>query len=1607
MEQLLQKAVDLLASQYGEHQRENSRVFVTQLYRHLPAEDFSKLKVEEIEEGLIALFGLFVKRSKDQSVHNVYYWHPKGHSAKSERIVIDVVNDDRSFLVDSLLALLSRYGLRARILMHPVFDVERDAQGMLVNLSPTNGAKLKSTNAESVIHCEVVESATPDLVDPIKQMIDVVYNDVKAANQDWQSMRLKIDEAIEDLKSSEDVIENKQLQEVLEFLSWIKDDHFTFLGYCNFDLTTPEGRLLRDPIASSGLGILSESSIQTLSALYEGIKFNSVARRYIHEPVPLAINKTSKISNVHRAVAMDSLWVKRFNKRGQVVGIHVFTGLFTSIAYDSSARDIPLLKNKINEILSHSNLSPGWHDGKSLIHILDSLPRDELFQASVPELSHIGLSVLKLQQRHRVALFIRRDQFNRFLSCLVYVPREKFDTDLCDKFGDILASEFQGTVSAYKAQFGALDFARVHYTVQIKDGAFEGVQQDEIERKLIDIARSWRDELRVVLADTYTETESSRLYRRYKEAFTKGYQERFSPIDALYDIREIEAVLISKGRRARLSLDTVRQGQRVKLKIYNFHDPVALSEILPTLENMDLRIISENPFRVKIKDVGHEIWMHDFEAEVLSNAPIDLTVVEEKFLETLSKCWSGVIENDGFNRLVLRAALTSRQCSLLRAYCKYIRQLPLPFGKDYIESALIANPKIAKKLVTLFEARFNPDHKQNDEGLIQKIEQDLEEISSVDVDRILRIYFNLILATLRTNFYQIDALGEPKSYISFKFECSKVEELPLPKPMYEIFVYSSRMEAVHLRGGKVARGGIRWSDRIEDFRTEVLGLMKAQMVKNTVIVPVGSKGGFIVKRDLKTMTREQFLQEGVECYQTMIRGMLDITDNFVASEIIHPERVVRFDEDDPYLVVAADKGTATFSDFANAVSKEYNFWLDDAFASGGSVGYDHKKMGITARGAWESVKRHFREMGIDVSTTSITVIGVGDMSGDVFGNGMLSTNTLKLMFAFDHRHIFIDPDPDPVKSFNERARLFQLPRSSWMDYDPDLISEGGGVYDRNAKEIKLSEKVRSLLNISKEKVTPSQLLQSILKFKADLLWLGGIGTFIKSSRESHADVGDRNNDTIRINGRELQVHVVGEGANLGVTQLGRIEYAALGGRINTDAIDNSAGVDCSDHEVNIKILLNRLVLESSLTLKDRNSLLEKMTDDVAHLVLRDNYLQTMALSMSHDRRVRDLDHHIKIMHDLEKLGRLNRGIEFLPDDATLQDFQTDQEGLTRPELAVLMAYVKIHLFDLFLASSLPEEDFFESLLLDYFPKQLHKKYHQAILHHPLRREIIATISINELINRIGLSFVYEVQEKCGCAFEDVIKVCYVVINVFDLRSFWEEVELLDYKVDASSQIKILQDMNKIIVRTIIWILRYYPKVTSINQTSEALRAGVEAFLSSLAACLDDEGYVALGHSVADYQKLGLDQDLSQRLSILKIAASSPDIILIASETGYTVAEVAELYFKVGNRFGFNVLKHALEAIGSNSFWNRWAAANLQEDLARYHNKMVADILTTTGSVDQNLDATEKTAWDHWMNRYQRQVNRVDQVLNEAKLHGFSDYTMVSVVAREIREIVNA
>jgi glutamate dehydrogenase len=1518
--------------------------------------------------------------------------------------LIDIINDDMSFLVSSLTSLLTRHGLSPRLLLHPILHVRRNKQGQFCAFEDRYLTNSDICD-ESFIHCEIVESATPEAVQMLQQELPEVLEEVRLANQDWQVMAERIPAAIADLEQAKNYGISDHNEEVEKFLQWMKGDHFTFLGYCRYDLVNSHGRLLREPHASEALGILRDPSLQDLKTLFKGIDYNGTTRRMIMRSAPFLINKASRVSHVHRPVLMDAIGIKRFNQQGKPIGIHLFLGLFTSTAYDSSARDIPYLRQKIDEVVTESGLSTGWHDGKALVHILDSLPRDELFQASVTELKTIGLQVLQLQELQRVALFVRTDSFKRFLSCLVYIPEDRFNSELVDKIGDILAEEFKGELGSVKAQFGSLAVARVHYIIRISEGPAENLDLKSVESKLMEAARSWRDDLRLELNEHFSEWKSARLFRLYRSAFSKGYQERFQGKDVIYDIQKCEEVYESQEVAARVYTTTGDITDTFKLKIFNPRGPLALSDILPTLENLDLRVRNEMSFKISPNAVPFQIWVHEFELSSRGGCLINLAECGDMFLETLDRVCRHLVEDDGFNLLVLRAGLSWRQAELMRAYFRYLKQLNIPFGEITIQHALVCNPDIAQKLVQLFYARFQPNNSLSLSEIEKELQNLLQNVDTSDDDRILRRYYNLIMATLRTNYFQRGAsANKTKPCISLKFDCALIDEIPQPRPMYEIFVYSTRVEAVHLRGGKVARGGIRWSDRTDDFRTEILGLLKAQMVKNVVIVPVGSKGGFIVKSALPPQAgRDEILAEGIECYKIMIRGMLDITDNLADGKVISPTDTVCYDGDDPYLVVAADKGTATFSDYANSVSQEYGFWLDDAFASGGSVGYDHKKMGITARGAWESVTQHFRALGINVNHDVIRVVGIGDMSGDVFGNGMLLSNKLQLVGAFNHLHIFIDPQPDPAKSFEERQRLFNLPRSTWIDYNPEILSTGGQIIERSAKTVQLSPQAQQLLGLQKTTSTPNEIIKALLTLDVDLLWFGGIGTFVKASTESHVDAGDRANDTVRINGRDLRCKVVGEGANLGVTHLGRIEYSQkVKGRINTDAIDNSAGVDTSDHEVNIKILLRQVMAQHQLTREERNTLLAEMTDSVAKLVLRDNYLQNLCINLIEWEGAAHLDSDIRLIRYLEKKSKLNRALEFLPDDAQLAEYQSAQRGLSRPEIAVLMAYAKINLFEEILATTLPDEAWLEDILIHYFPGSLRSTYPDAILNHPLRREIIATCIVNQIINRTGSSFIYDLQDMTGASFSDVLRAFLVVVHVFSFEKLWAEIETYDFQIEQEKQIHLYHDLLRILKRAVGWTLRNINQYGDLNILASKLAEGVDFFILGLHDCLDVQAEERLATIMANYFELNIERGFAERLAILTIAASSPDILLIADKTGLSIKDIAKLYYLVASRFHLSRFSGELREMVQITQWGRLALNSLYEDLHAYHNELVMRILENA-QLGTSVDFPPQQL-ESWISTHQKTVDKYDSMVAEAMVAPVKELAMYTTLIRELKKL---
>ena len=1197
----------------------------------------------------------------------------------------------------------------------------------------------EEASRESFIHVEVDRTTDQAKLDAVAADIARVLVDVRAAVEDWSKMQSRVREIVAELDLRPPPLPADELTEGKAFLNWLADDHFTLLGYRCHDLVTVDGADALRIVPGSGLGILRETGGREVAASFAALPQEQ--RQYARVRDLLIITKANSRSTVHRPGYLDYVGVKRYDAKGEVCGEHRFLGLYTSTAYSAKPSEIPLLRRKTANIIAHAGLSPGSHAGKALANILDTYPRDELLQTRDEDLYATALGILHLGDRQRFRLFVRRDPFGRFLSCLIFAPRENYTTELRQKWQAILMQAFNGLGAEFNVHLSESMLARILMTIRTTPGNVPPFDVRELEARLAAAARRWEDDLRDALIAAQGEGRGNELYRTFGSAFPAGYRDGVAARAAVPDI----ALMAGLSADTPLALSLYRPLEAapgvLRFKLFHRGSPVPLSDSLPMLERMGLKVLDERPHRITPQGT-EPVWMHDFGMQTaVADAEVEIDALHQIFEDAFARVFRGEVENDDFNRLVLAARLPADEIVVLRAYAKYLRQVGFPLSQAFVEATLAAHADIARMLIDLFKLRFDPGLPESAQSKviakIQQIDDALDKVENLSEDRVLRHYLMLILATTRTNFWRRDAQGRRRSFLSFKFDPAKVPGLPEPKPMFEIFVYATRFEGVHLRGGKVARGGLRWSDRPEDFRTEVLGLVKAQMVKNIVIVPVGSKGGFVLKKAPPASDREGFMKEGIACYQDYLRGLLDLTDNRVGDAIVPPPQVRRHDADDPYLVVAADKGTATFSDYANAISKEYGFWLGDAFASGGSVGYDHKAMGITARGAWESAKRHFRELGVDIQTTDFTVAGIGDMSGDVFGNGMLLSRHVKLLAAFDHRHIFLDPSPDTEASFNERERLFKLPRSSWADYDAKLISAGGGVHPRSAKSIAITPEVKSALGIAADTLTPTELANAILKAPVDLIYNGGIGTYVKAATETHAQVGDRANDALRVNGSELRCKVFVEGGNLGATQLGRVEYAQAGGRINTDAIDNSAGVDTSDHEVNIKILLGMAIAEGELTEKQRNSTLAAMTDDVAALVLRDNYFQTQVISVTGRIAPLLLDAQGRFMQYLEKRGRLNRAIEYLPDDEELSARRARGEGLTSPERSVMLAYSKMWLYDEMLESKLPDDPWVETALVRYFPRALQAKYAAYMSRHALKREIIATHVVNSMLNRVG------------------------------------------------------------------------------------------------------------------------------------------------------------------------------------------------------------------------------------------------------------------------------
>jgi len=1580
--------------------------FLRHFYANVPPDDLIGESPDNLYGAALSMFGFLQKREADVAKVRVYNPRLEEHGWKSSHSVVEIANDDMPFLVDSVTAELNRHEAEVRLVIHPTAAVERDEAGKLVSLKEADAAP-NGGGKESIMHVQISEQPSERMAE-INAGLEGVLADVRRAVEDWREMRERCQSLIADLKKSSPPLPDDEVSEGIDFLEWLVADHFTFLGYRSYSFTGKGANTKIQGTPDSGLGVLRDQEVLIFDGLRTLGQLSPEVREFLTQPQLLRITKANRKSTVHRAVHMDTIAVQIFDKSGAVAGEHLFVGLFTSVAYSRSPRDIPLLRNKVNAMVARAGFGSSSHDGKALMHILGTYPRDELFQISADDLFAISMGILHLQERQRVALFMRRDPFGRFVSCLVYVPRDRYDTQLRSRFQTILSEAFEGEVTSFTAQVSEAVLARLHVVIATTPGAVPAVDVSALEELLVDAARSWTDRLEEALIDAQGEERGIRNLRRYAKAFPAAYEENYHEQVAVFDLDRIEETLAS-GRLAMNLFHPIEAPEHeVRFKIYLAGRAIHLSDILPMLENMGFKVIGEVPYEVWPAGLEEPVWIHDFEMVTEDGIAINLGAVKDIFHEAFERVWQGDMENDGFNKLVVRAGLTSRQVIVLRGYCKYLRQTRIPFSQAYMEDTLKGNPEITRRLVELYDARFDPARQQEgpDGGeeiakrLLGEIEELLEQVVNLDEDRIIRRFLNVIQSTLRSNFYQTAADGGPKTYVSFKLDSRNIDELPLPRPFREIYVYSPRIEGVHLRFGKVARGGLRWSDRREDFRTEILGLVKAQQVKNAVIVPVGSKGGFVVKRPPPPEAgRDAFLEEGIACYRTFISGLLDLTDNLKADGIVPPPQVVRHDADDPYLVVAADKGTATFSDIANGVSQDYGFWLDDAFASGGSAGYDHKKMGITAKGAWESVKRHFRELGKDIQNEDFTCMGCGDMSGDVFGNGMLLSKHIKLVGAFNHMHIFVDPDPDPAASWEERKRLFDLPRSAWSDYNAELISKGGGVFERRAKSIKLTPEMKSLFALSADRLTPNELISAMLKAPVELLWFGGIGTYVKESGETHADAGDRANDALRVDADQLGAKVIGEGANLGMTQRARIEFDMSGGRCNTDSIDNSAGVDCSDHEVNIKILLGAVEQAGDMTRKQRDKLLEKMTDEVSDLVLRDNYLQSQAITVTHQFGAHLLDRLARYMRSLEKEDRLNRAIEFLPDDETLLERTNLGEGLARPELAVLLSYSKIQLYDELLASDLPDDRYMEALLLEYFPTALRKTYKTEIACHRLRREIIATIVTNSIVNRVGITFVHEVKEKTGLPSGDIARGYIIGREIFGIRDLWAQVESLDNKVPASLQAIMLAECGRLVERGTVWMLREAGLPLSIEQVMAEFGAGVGVIVDKLTSMISEADKSLLSERASSYIDHGVPEELATRVASLALLSPACDIVRIADGAKIPVEQAGEAYFTIGSRFGFDWLRRAAGHLPTDTAWDKLAVTAIIDDLFGHQGELTSRVLSTS----ENGPSPDMI--DEWSHARRPLIARAEQLIAELRASGNPDLAMLAVANRQLKSLV--
>ena len=1582
-------------------------LFAEQFFGIVALEELLQRRLSDLVGSTLSAWRLLQRF--DPALPEVHVFNPdyEKHGWQSTHAAVEILHPDIPFLVDSVRMELSRRGYSIHTLQSNVYQVQRNAKGELLELYP-RGVTEPGLQAEALMFLEIDRCASAEAQRNLEKALHEVLEDVRLAVNDFEPIKAKAQSLLASLQKAKAVSKARDgadLDEIKGFLAWLLDNHFTFLGYEEFSVVDEAlgGRVIYAEDSLLGLSKITRSGLAPADLHVE-----AETLAYLREPLLLSFAKAGKPSTVHRPAYPDYVSLREVDSKGKVVKECRFMGLFTSAAYTESVKHIPYLRGKVAEIARRSGFDSKAHLGKDLAPVLEVPARDDLFQTPVDDLFATAISIVQIQERNKLRLFLRREPYGRFVYALVYVPRDVYSTETRLKIQQILMERLQAADCEFWTYFSESSLARVQFILRVDPKHPVPIDLPRLEQEVIQACRSWKDEFASLLIESLGEAQGMQVLSQFPSGFPAGYRERFEPNSAVVDMQHL--LSLSEQRPLVMSFyqPLAQNEEQLHCKLYHLDTPLTLSDVLPVLENLGLRVLGEFPYRLRRAD-GRELWMHDFDFTTMAGVELDIQQLNDTLQDAFIHIAEGDAENDTFNRLVLTATMPWRDVALLRAYARYLKQIRLGFDLGYIASALLNHTEIAGELVRLFKTRFYLARKLSAEDLEdkqQKLEQAilaaLDNVAVLNEDRILRRYLDLIKATLRTNFYQTDAQGKLKGYFSFKLNPRAIAEIPRPVPKYEIFVYCPRVEGVHLRFGDVARGGLRWSDREEDFRTEVLGLVKAQQVKNAVIVPMGAKGGFIPRKMPVGANRDEVLAEGIACYRIFISGLLDITDNLEDGAVVPPTNVVRHDKDDPYLVVAADKGTATFSDIANGIAIDYGFWLGDAFASGGSAGYDHKGMGITARGAWVSVQRLFRERGIDVQKDLITVVGIGDMAGDVFGNGMLLSDQLQLVAAFNHMHIFIDPNPDAPKSFVERQRLFDLPRSSWADYDESLLSEGGGIFLRSAKSIPVSAQMQARFDIQADKLAPTELLHALLKAPVDLLWNGGIGTYVKSSAESHADVGDKANDTLRVDGNQLRAKVIGEGGNLGMTQLGRVEYGLNGGSSSTDFIDNAAGVDCSDHEVNIKILLNEVVAAGDMTGKQRNKLLAEMTDTVGSLVLANNYKQTQALSLAERLAYKRQGEYKRLMAALEADGKLDRALEFLPTDEQLNERAATGKGLTRPELSVLISYSKIDLKEALLKSPVLDDAYLAREMQTAFPPLLTSKFPEAMARHRLKREIVSTQLANDLVNHMGITFVQRLKDSTGMSAANVAGAYVIVRDVLQLPRWWQAIEALDYQVPAELQLSLMDELMRLGRRATRWFLR------SRRHQQDAARdvAHFAPKIVELASCMDElleEPAREQWH--ARYQALidaGVPQELARVVAGASHLYTLLPIIEAADVTAQNVAEVAAAYFAVGSRLDLGWYLQQINALPVETNWQALAIEAFRDDVDWQQRAITVSVLQikdAAETIEQRMAA--------WLKQNKVAVARWKAMLVELRSATTADYAMYAVANRELVDLAQS